>query len=64
MWVVLMGWVEERSEDAVGCSGNLSGTYWLIVIRAGVSRAATTTTMSNAGDGSIAILDRPVNKTC
>ena len=45
----------------VGCSGNLSSTYWVIVIRPRMSRTATTS-MRNACDRSITILNRPSHK--
>jgi 2-polyprenyl-6-methoxyphenol hydroxylase-like FAD-dependent oxidoreductase len=45
-------------DDVVGWSGNLSGTYWVVVIRPEVSRTATAS-MWNTSDRPIAILDRP-----
>lgn len=45
----------------VGCSGNLSGTYWVIVIRPRMSRTATTS-MWDSGNRPITILDRPDHK--
>ena len=47
-----------RKDDVVGCSANLSGTYWIVVIRPQLSRTATTR-MCNAGDRSISVLNRP-----
>jgi hypothetical protein len=55
--VVVDGWVEEERTKLVG-RANLSGTYWVIVIRPQLSRTATTR-MCNTSDRSISVLNRP-----
>lgn len=58
-WVVVvvdgLWW---RRDDVVGWSGNLSGTYWVVVIKPQLSRTATAC-MWDSGDRPVAVLYRP-----
>lgn len=47
-----------KRDGVVGWSGNLSCTYWVVVIRPRLSRTATAS-MWDSGNRPIAILDRP-----
>ena len=55
--VVLMVWWREKEDDVVG-QRNLSGTYWVIVIRPQLSRTATG--VRNASDRPISVLNRTI----
>jgi hypothetical protein len=55
-----MGWVGGE-EDVVGWSGNLSGTYWIIVIRPRLSRSATASVW-DACDRPVTIFNRPKHR--
>lgn len=55
--VVVDGLGGRRKNDVVGWSGNLSGTYWVIVIRPRLSRTATTIVW-NTSDRPVTILNR------
>lgn len=46
----------------VGCFGNLSGTYWVIVIRPQLSRTATTVHIGYTSNGScLSVLNRSMH---
>lgn len=45
----------------VGCVGNLSGTYWVIVIRPQLSRTATSVEGYTSNRSSLSVLDRPMH---
>ncbi len=44
----------------VGCFGNLSGTYWVVVIRPQLSRTATAIKSDTSNRSPISIFDRPM----
>lgn len=46
-----------KEDHVVGWSGNLSGTYWVIVIRPRLSRTATTSVW-DTGDRPVTVLNR------
>lgn len=46
-----------RKDDVVGWSGNLKGTYWIVVIRPQLSRTATASVRDTC-DRPISIFDR------
>lgn len=46
----------------VGCFGNLSGTYWIIVIRPQLSRTATTVKRSTSNRLALTILNRAMRQ--
>ena len=52
---------EGRKDDVVGWIGNLSATYWSIVIRPRLSRTATTK-MWDTCDRSISVLYWPARR--
>ena len=47
----------------VGCFGNMSGTYWIVVIRPQLSRTATTVKGYTSNRSTVSVLNGPVHVT-